>query len=293
MHGAGWGVREKEGYVSGSMEGNVQEVVGLIQGVTLFSLLFYAVYTDVTKRRIPNGLCLAGAAVGLACSYLRGGVGRVTLETSLAEQVNLMSSLAGLSFLFVLFFVAYMAGGVGAGDAKLVGAVGALVNFRFAFWSSVYIAMSGMALALILLILKGDFRGGVWRGICAAFTFRYKPKPVRTPPSGADAPPKAGVPNEAIGADNSNVSLGGTVTSGEVRQDSAGAGSGTEGAEPVPPSPAEDLAGTGSSPGGVTTLETPAPAEGLLVPYAVAVLLGVIWTSLFYVARAPLPFLPE
>lgn len=236
----------------GALQDNLLEIVGLVQGATLFSLLFYTTFTDVTKHRIGNMPCLIAVMVGLVCSYLRGGVGRVTLETGLAEQVSLMSSLGGLSFLFILFFLAYMAGGLGAGDAKLVAAVGALVNFRFAFMASVYIAISGMGLAVILLVLKGDFRGGVWRGIRAALTFRYR--------SGAI------VPNSESATSSPAMS--------EAQAD-AGTGAADAGT---------DAADAGTDAAG---------ASGLTIPYAVAVLLGVVWTSLFYIGRAPLPFLPE
>src|ERR1700712_3249894 len=68
---------------------------------------------DVKSRRIPNVLTLATFILGVALHLdLNGGRG-------------LLSSLAGALVCGLIFLAFYLAGGMGAGDVKLMAAVGA------------------------------------------------------------------------------------------------------------------------------------------------------------------------
>ena len=127
------------------------------QGMLVFSLgalavlVTIAVYTELKEKRIPNSLTLLGMLAGLAVGYLPGGItGR--------------SSVAGLAMGFGLLFIFYVFGGIGGGDVKLMGAVGALLGYPLILPVIFYTAIIGGFMAILLLIWKDEF----WHG-CRRF----------------------------------------------------------------------------------------------------------------------------
>ena len=77
-----------------------------------------AAATDLSSRRIPNWLTLPLFAAGLAQGTLGGG-----LE-------GLLESFGSACLLALPFLVLFVFAGGGAGDAKLMGAVGSWLGFR-------------------------------------------------------------------------------------------------------------------------------------------------------------------
>ena len=111
---------------------------------TMFFLLAVivlpAAWIDFRQRRIPNELCLAGILLGVMYHLLTVGV-----------------SGAGLSLLsFLLAFAAgfplWLLGWMGAGDVKLVAAVGAIVGMKLVLPVLAGIAIAGGAVALVYLV---------------------------------------------------------------------------------------------------------------------------------------------
>jgi prepilin peptidase CpaA len=96
---------------------------------------------DWRTRRIPNWLTLPAVAVALSLHGLGDGVS------------GLAFSGKGLALGAGLFFVPYFLGGMGAGDVKLMGAVGALLGWKMTLIALFYIAVAG-GLVAILTILK-------------------------------------------------------------------------------------------------------------------------------------------
>ena len=107
-------------------------------GFLLAALLCAAAAWDVCARRIPNGLTLAGLAAGFLWHGVRGGGPGLLLS---AEGVA-VSALALLP---------YAIRGLGAGDVKLLGAVGALAGPAFTLWTLLGAALAGGPLALAWL----------------------------------------------------------------------------------------------------------------------------------------------
>lgn len=101
-----------------------------------------ATATDLYGRRIPNRLTLPAAVAGLA------------LHTGADGGLGLGSSLAGLLVGSASFLPFYLRGGLGAGDLKLLGAVGALLGLRQTYHALIAIALFGGAWALLW---------GLWR----------------------------------------------------------------------------------------------------------------------------------
>jgi prepilin peptidase CpaA len=89
--------------------------VQLIWSATLV-LTAVAAYTDLLERRIPNWLTAPGLFVGL------------TLHAWLAGWRGVLTSLEGAGLALVILLPLVLMRGLGAGDWKLMGAVGAFLG---------------------------------------------------------------------------------------------------------------------------------------------------------------------
>jgi len=119
--------------------------------VALIVLVLAAAVYDVRYRRIPNWISVSGAAVGLALNtFLYGGV------------PGLVFSLKGLALGFGVYFLLYAVRAMGAGDVKLMGAVGALVGWEDWFGIFLVTAILGGVLALIVVVARGRVKRTFW-----------------------------------------------------------------------------------------------------------------------------------
>lgn len=101
-----------------------------------------ATVIDLRSRRIPNKLTAAMAAIGLALAV--AGLSGNTLT----------GSLAGLVLGLVLMMPGYMLGATGAGDVKLMAAVGAIVGPALVVSAFVCTAIAGGVLATVVAIRR-------------------------------------------------------------------------------------------------------------------------------------------
>ena len=62
--------------------------------------------------------------------------------------------LAGLA----IFFLPFVMGGMGAGDVKLMGAIGALMGWRSSVLTAFYSALVGGAMVIVYLLYTGKLR---------------------------------------------------------------------------------------------------------------------------------------
>ena len=108
-----------------------------------FALAGAACWFDVRTRRIPNRLTFPAAALGLvAATVAHGGPGAIASAAGLV---------VGLALFFPLFFLK----GLGAGDVKLMGALGAWLGTSVVFGVAFYTALAGGLLALVLIAAHG------------------------------------------------------------------------------------------------------------------------------------------
>jgi prepilin peptidase CpaA len=103
-----------------------------------------AAFTDIQSRRIPNWLTgtalLAGLSLHLALEGWRG----------------LAGSLAAALIAGVIFLIFHIAGGMGAGDVKLIAGVAALVGLGHTSFLLIFTSLAGGAMALLLALARGQ-----------------------------------------------------------------------------------------------------------------------------------------
>ena len=114
--------------------------------VTLVALVTAAGWSDFRTRRIPNWITVPGAALGFALQAWYGG-----FEGALA-------SLTGAGLGLGIFIGLYFVGGMGAGDVKLFGAVGALVGPQALILVFVFTGLVGGIAALGLSLFRRRLR---------------------------------------------------------------------------------------------------------------------------------------
>lgn len=118
--------------------------------VSLLVVLLAAAVYDVRYRRIPNWVSVGGIALGLLANTLTHGI------------PGLLFSLGGFALGFGLYFVLYVLHAMGAGDVKLMGAVGALVGWRN--WVAIFViaAILGGIMAMILIVARSRVKKTFW-----------------------------------------------------------------------------------------------------------------------------------
>jgi len=112
----------------------------------LSACLVLAVVSDLATARIPNWLTIT-AAVG-ACVW----------HAIVAGRAGLLFSVAGWVVGIALLLVPWLLGGLGAGDAKLMGVVGAFLGPKGCFVAFLGTALVGGVAAIALLAWHGAFR---------------------------------------------------------------------------------------------------------------------------------------
>lgn len=145
-------------------------------------ILLLAVIEDLRRRRIPNFLTFSGVALGIVLSGFEAG------------WAGVWSGVAGTLTGAGLLFLPFALGGMGAGDVKLMAAVGAFGGPAFAFRAFLAAALLGGAASAVALLRAGrlapTLRTALWD--CAALiapAIPFVPLPQR--PAGIEGGPKA------------------------------------------------------------------------------------------------------
>lgn len=115
---------------------------GLVNLLILAAILGRAAYSDVRSHRISNVLCASGLVAGLALQVLGGGL------------QGLISGLLGAVVGLACFAPFYLLRGMGAGDVKLLTAVGAFLG---------PVGALCVALCSLLVGALGAFSYVLWR----------------------------------------------------------------------------------------------------------------------------------
>ncbi|HHZ20466.1 MAG TPA: prepilin peptidase [Firmicutes bacterium] len=118
--------------------------------VILFIVVLTGLVTDLRWRRLPNWLTFPAMIVG------------IILQTVASGWRGTLDAIGGVLFAAVLLLPFYH-GGLGAGDLKFVAAIGALKGWRFALWSTLYGAVLGGLVSVIILLRQRRLKEEFWR----------------------------------------------------------------------------------------------------------------------------------
>jgi prepilin peptidase CpaA len=147
-----------------------------IIAVVSLTVALIACVTDIRSRRIPNVLTFGAGLAGLLFHLATGGRD--------AGFDSAMGYLAGTA-LFLPFFIL---GGMGAGDIKLVAALGAWVGPYQVMWLAAYASIAGGVFAVVVGMARGYLRTAV-RNVLNLFQFwwltGFRPHPEVTLERGA------------------------------------------------------------------------------------------------------------
>jgi prepilin peptidase CpaA len=118
--------------------------------VVLAALVLAGALYDLRWRRIPNWLVLAGAILGIG------------LNSFLFELPGLRSALLGLGLAFLVYFPLYLLRAMGAGDVKLMMAIGSLVGPGNWFRIFILSALAGGVIGIAVVLWRGRLRKTLW-----------------------------------------------------------------------------------------------------------------------------------
>jgi prepilin peptidase CpaA len=101
---------------------------------------------DLRRHRIPNWLTFGAAFAGLI------------YRTAVEGAPGFMDAGAGWFAGAAIFFLPFALGGLGAGDVKLLAALGAWFGLTDAIWLGLYTGIVGGVIALVVALFRGYLR---------------------------------------------------------------------------------------------------------------------------------------
>jgi prepilin peptidase CpaA len=129
--------------------------------ITLIAVLLTAVATDIRSYRIPNWLTMPAMAGGLL------------IHTLLNGQAGLILSLEGLGLGLGLFLIFYLMGGMGAGDVKLMAAVGSFLGPRGVLYAAMLTGLLGGVYAVAAMASCWGLRATVQQIVAMLTTLSF------------------------------------------------------------------------------------------------------------------------
>ncbi len=144
----------------------------------LTTILLLASGWDLRFHKIPNWLVFP--AMIAALSY----------HTAMNGLEGLFLSFQGMGLGMALLFPFFLLGGMGAGDVKLLGAVGAILGPQGVFLAFLFTALAGGVYAFILLIFHGHLKKTILRYKIILATFFVTRNLIYIPPPASEGKPQ-------------------------------------------------------------------------------------------------------
>jgi len=104
---------------------------------------------DLATRRVPNALTFGAAAAGFL------------YHTAVADHGSFFLPVAGCLTGFVLFFPMFALGGLGAGDVKLLAALGAWLGPETTLWVALSAAVAGGVMGVVVALAAGYLKTAI------------------------------------------------------------------------------------------------------------------------------------
>lgn len=112
--------------------------------IMLLVVLTICTITDLKYRKIYNKVIFPFLLLAIILNSIYGGFSGLKL------------SIIGFATGFGMLLIPYFMGGFGAGDVKLLGLIGAIKGSQFAFYTGLYMALIGGAIAIIIIIFNKE-----------------------------------------------------------------------------------------------------------------------------------------
>lgn len=160
-------------------------VIDLARELVFFAVLIVSAWTDIARGHVYNWVTFPGIMLGFGLAVLS------CLDTGQAGPV--VSSLAGLAIGFAALGLFCWKGHVGAGDVKLMAAVGALQGYPAIMGILFYSALVGSILGIVTVLTRGEFWARL-RGAGQALVLKSATAPVATEAGAAATPGGVTIP---------------------------------------------------------------------------------------------------
>lgn len=126
----------------------------------LFIVLFICVITDIKSRKILNVITLPAILIGLL------------LYTFTSGFSGFLYSGKGFLVGFALLLLPFLLGGMGAGDVKLMAAIGAIKGSLFVFNAFLFAAIIGGMISFCIIVRRKELRNFVKRTVYSLLLFK-------------------------------------------------------------------------------------------------------------------------
>ena len=127
----------------------MKSIAIFIPSIVALLLASLCLITDLRSRRIPNVLTLPAVGIGLLLGLMLGG------------WEGLANSAIGLGLGLAVMIIPYLVGGMGAGDVKLMAALGALMGHPAIIHVFLYTILIGGLFSLVNALSRGTLRSAL------------------------------------------------------------------------------------------------------------------------------------
>jgi prepilin peptidase CpaA len=121
------------------------EIIKFVSDILLILILCICVYTDLKSGKIYNKITFSGMILG------------VLINTGMNKWKGAIFSIEGLFLGILIFIIPFALGGLGAGDVKLVGTIGAIKGPVFVLVSALLSAIAGGIIATFIMLKRKKF----------------------------------------------------------------------------------------------------------------------------------------
>jgi len=128
-------------------------VLTVAENAILVAFVLTVIWTDWRSRRIPNAATYPAMVIGILFGVAESLAGPAGFPGG-PFAGGLLDHVAGIAVGFLVSYPFYAAGGLKAGDGKLLMAVGGLKGTAFLLQAAVWGALAGGVIALVFIALR-------------------------------------------------------------------------------------------------------------------------------------------